>query len=230
MNNFYVYIHYRFSDGEPFYIGKGSGKRAYVKSGRNSHWYNTYRKHGRIVEIVKENLTEAEAYDLEKQYIKNFRLQFDCLCNKTDGGDGCQGIKVSADTRKKLSLKHKGRVKSQSELDNIRIAAKLRRGVRKSAEQVEKMRKAQTGKKHSDSTKKKMQMTRLNGRCNIDHSIYTFFSATDVFIGKRWELARHVGLPAKKFRPLFDKQRQKICQGWSLLRLNEFLILKDIFL
>jgi hypothetical protein len=223
-----VCVHYRLTDGKPFYVGKGCGKRDYKSSGRNSHWKNTRDKHGIRVEIVRENLSEDEALKLEIEYISKFRKHYDCLCNRTNGGDGCHGMLVSAETREKLSKSHTGRQKSAGELENIRKAGILRRGVKKPRDQVEKMRKTLTGKKHSDDTKKKMSETRKNGRTNVDHSIYVFFSKDDVFVGKRWELAKYVGIPTRKFRPMFDKQRQKVCQGWSVLKLNEFLILKEI--
>lgn len=230
MNNFYVYVHYRASDGKPFYVGKGTNRRAYVVSGRNAHWQNTYKKHGRVVKIIHENLTEEEAYRLEVECIRELKEQFNCLCNKTNGGDGCYGMVLSPETRKKISEANKGREKSPTELENIRKAAVLRRGRKKTPEQVEKMRMSLIGKKHSEATKRQMSATRLNGKTNVDNSVYVFFSKDDIFIGKRWELARYTGIPTKKFKPMFDKQRQKVCQGWSVLRFNEFLILKEIFL
>ena len=228
MNKFYVYVHYRLTDGKPFYVGKGCGRRAYVTSSRNAHWKSTRNKHGMRVEIVRKNLTEDEALKLEIEYISKFKEHYNCLCNRTNGGDGCTGMFVSAETRKKLSKVQKGRQKSAQELENIRQAGILRRGIKKTQDQIEKMRKTLTGKKHSDDTKKKMSETRKNGRTNVDNSIYIFFSKDDVFVGKRWELARYVGIPTRKFRPMFDKQKQKVCQGWSVLKLNEFLILKEI--
>ena len=41
MNQFYIYIHYRESDGTPFYIGKGSGDRSTQTKNRNPYWKRT---------------------------------------------------------------------------------------------------------------------------------------------------------------------------------------------
>lgn len=65
-NNYYVYYHKRLKDNSIFYVGKGKGKRAYSKSMRNVHWQNIVNKDiGFIVEIIKENLTNKTALELE---------------------------------------------------------------------------------------------------------------------------------------------------------------------
>ena len=74
---FYVYVWYK--EGEPFYVGKGCRRnRAY----RN-------KDEGIDVEIYKNNLTETEAFDLEKVLIAEYgRLDKGegTLTNLTDGG------------------------------------------------------------------------------------------------------------------------------------------------
>ena len=54
----YVYGHYRESDGKLFYIGKGIGNRAWDKIRRNRYWFRVVNKHGLIVKIIEDNLTE----------------------------------------------------------------------------------------------------------------------------------------------------------------------------
>lgn len=71
---FYVYVWYK--DGTPIYVGKGTGKRAYRDSSVD-------------VEIYKNNLTENEAFELEKHLIKRFGRKDrkeGSLLNLTDGG------------------------------------------------------------------------------------------------------------------------------------------------
>lgn len=89
---FYVYIHSRASDGQPFYIGKGHGNRAFSRSGRNRHWNNVAKKHGVKVNVVKSQITEEESFNLERLFIKSFRLLGIKLCNKADGGEGASGV------------------------------------------------------------------------------------------------------------------------------------------
>lgn len=66
MNVFYVY-QYEKTDGTPYYIGKGVGQRAYTKHGN----IQVPNEKKRIV-IVQDNLTEDQAYKLEKQLIKSY--------------------------------------------------------------------------------------------------------------------------------------------------------------
>ena len=71
---FYVYVWYK--DDEPIYVGKGKNKRA-------------YRNNDVDVEIYQNNLTEHEAFDLEKVLICRFGRKDKgegSLLNLTDGG------------------------------------------------------------------------------------------------------------------------------------------------
>ncbi len=45
MRNFYIYAHMKISDGTPFYIGKGYGRRAFRKNNRSK----TQRKRFQIL-------------------------------------------------------------------------------------------------------------------------------------------------------------------------------------
>lgn len=78
MNQFYVYGHYE-NNNYPFYIGKGSGKRAYdhlypSQLEKETLFYQKLREmisksNLPIIKIIKDNLTEKEALDLEEQLI-----------------------------------------------------------------------------------------------------------------------------------------------------------------
>ena len=65
MNKYYVYAH-RKPNGEIFYIGKGSGKRAWLKNrDYNPIWLAKVNKYPDwTVDLLKDNLPEDEALEL----------------------------------------------------------------------------------------------------------------------------------------------------------------------
>lgn len=90
MNDYYVYLHRKVTDGRVFYVGKGRDRRAYRgdKSSRSDRWLNTANKHGWYVEIVFDNLSEEEAYNLEVDTILEMRHFNEPLVNHNKGGFG----------------------------------------------------------------------------------------------------------------------------------------------
>lgn len=88
---YYVYLHKRKKTDKIFYVGKGSknknGDRYNSVKNRNTRWNRIVEKDGGFdVEIYKDNLTEDEAYELEKKLIADIGLEN--LCNITEGGEG----------------------------------------------------------------------------------------------------------------------------------------------
>ena len=70
-----VYSHRRKSDNQVFYIGMGNETRPYNFKERNRFWFNYVKKYGEPnVEIIKDNLTKIEAYELEIKLIKKYYL------------------------------------------------------------------------------------------------------------------------------------------------------------
>lgn len=82
----YVYGHYKADTNELFYIGKGSGKRAWDKQKRNRYWKSVANKHGLIVKILEDNLSEEDAFEKEKQLIAEVGIAN--LTNILEGGEG----------------------------------------------------------------------------------------------------------------------------------------------
>lgn len=108
MNNFYVYIHRKKSNNEIFYVGKGKGKRAYSIHNRNNYWNKIINKHGFIVEILKDNLTEDEAFKIEIETIEQYKKQNITLCNMTSGGEGTSGYIFTDEDRRKIGIHFQG--------------------------------------------------------------------------------------------------------------------------
>lgn len=112
---YYVYAHINATNGSYFYIGKGSGRRAYVKSHRSVYWKRIVAKYGYAVIILEDGLTESEALSREKYWIKKLGrkdLKTGCLVNFTDGGDGTSGRVVEEKVRIAVAEANKKRVAS----------------------------------------------------------------------------------------------------------------------
>lgn len=103
-NKFYVYVHIRNSDGQVFYIGKGSGNRAWDFYGRNVYWKNVKNKHGIRVEILFSSLAEKDAFQLEREVISVFETEGNKLTNLTKGGEGPAGVSFTDKQRLNIAL------------------------------------------------------------------------------------------------------------------------------
>jgi hypothetical protein len=115
-SDFYVYAWLK-PCGNPFYIGKGCGKRdeklkdynpifsrilAKIKSGGDEP----------VIVRLHENLTEGAAFDLERAEISKWGRKNNAtgiLANLTDGGEGTSGLIHSSETRAKMSANRSGK-------------------------------------------------------------------------------------------------------------------------
>lgn len=107
---FYTYIFLRSTKstigdiGSPYYIGKGHGKRAFVK--RKNAPKDKFN-----IKLIAENMNEADAFQLEMLLIKQYGridLGTGCLRNLTDGGDGVSGRLWSDEDKLKSSIRNTG--------------------------------------------------------------------------------------------------------------------------
>lgn len=99
---YYVYAYLRASNNVPYYIGKGTGKRAWAKN----HGSVSVPKDKTKIVILHENLLEQEAHNLEISLIAEYGrkdLNTGVLLNQTDGGDGASGRVLSDESIKKIS-------------------------------------------------------------------------------------------------------------------------------
>ena len=132
--NFYVY-QYVTEDGIPYYIGKGSGKRMNVKHSTVELPPAERRK------IVADGLTNEEAKQLEKELITKYGRKVDggILDNIKINQWACYtGWKHSELTKRKISQKNKGKIRTTEQRENYRGA--------KSDEHKEKIRQANLGR------------------------------------------------------------------------------------
>lgn len=181
-NDFYVYLHLRADDGMPFYVGKGRNGRAWFSHGRTVHWRRVVSKHGLIVEILKDSMSESDAFEFEKSTIQLLGRGF--LCNCTDGGEGMSGNVKSAETLAKLRASLKGRQHSEKTKALIGAKSKGRKvseetrrklsvanaGTSPSAETLAKRSAALRGRKFSDEHKAKISSALRGRKCSPEHT------------------------------------------------------------
>ena len=108
MTIYYVYAYLRVN-GTPYYIGKGSGKRAWVKGSNDS--IRPPKDKTRII-IVENNLTEIGSFAIERRLIAWYGRKdkgTGILRNMTDGGDGAIGVTRTENHKKAISTAIKGR-------------------------------------------------------------------------------------------------------------------------
>jgi hypothetical protein len=165
---FYTYVWLR-EDNTPYYVGKGSGQRAYRDGAPDRD---------RI--IVQEWPDELTAFENEKRLIILYGrkdLDTGILNNKTDGGQGQAGLLNQGQHLKTLNAKRKGVPLSQEHRRKISKALKgkknpafgkerpdvssrnriTKKGRHMSKESRIKMSRAHLGKKLSESHKKNMR-------------------------------------------------------------------------
>lgn len=128
-NIYYVYVYLdprEIYDCEfnyrPFYIGKGKNNRK--TDHLNESWGKNYLKYKflssmkkeniePIILLIKENMSEMNAFILEKELIKKYgRIDngSGILCNLTDGGEGSSGRKCKESTKEMISNANKNKI------------------------------------------------------------------------------------------------------------------------
>jgi len=206
-NRFYTYAYLR-EDRTPYYIGKGSSKRAYTRGKKDR---KPPKDKSRIL-ILKENLTEDEAFKHEIYMIAVFGrkdLGTGILHNRTNGGDGSSGAIRSEETRIKMSETLKGNTrwlgkihseetkrkiseatkgKILSEETKIKIS-EAQKGRIHSEEHTKKTSEANTGQTRSEETKRKISEAR-KGKTHSEETkrkiSETLKGENHPMFGKKW--------------------------------------------
>lgn len=155
MNIYYVYQYLR-ENGTPYYIGKGSGRRAYSTDRVIPKPTNITR-----IQIVAHNLSELEAFLLETKLIVIYGridLGTGILHNKTNGGDGAHAVS------NKVAW-NKG--KTQSSEHNLKISVSLK-SYKRTSEHQKKINQSLKGreptflgKTHSKKTRETLRQANL---------------------------------------------------------------------
>jgi hypothetical protein len=203
-----IYSHgdYRF-EFEPIYIGKGLKNRPKkhfyrYKTGK-SYFYNKFRSiidSGQVPiwSIIKEDLTEIEAFEEEKRLIKMIgrKCNGGTLTNLSEGGEGQTGFKHSEDSKLKISMTIKQNESWRETMKSVEYRDKISRslighdgygkGIPRTDDVKNKIRESVSGhrnhffgKKHSDELKKNMSL-KNSGIGNPNSKSYTIRHDEDI--------------------------------------------------
>lgn len=218
---FYVYIHKKLS-GQVFYVGKGTGNRAYSSYNRNPHWRAVVAKHGFTVEIVSNGLQEWYAFELEKDLIAYYGLKSEggSLTNISFGGGG-NGDYIFTDEDKKLISE------ATSGIKNGRADKNVYKFLRIYDQEVF------VGTRQDFTAKYNVNIADLFKSKALTVYGWTLYDNRDkvsipkfdvkiyTFVHKNGEVLNATRRDFKKItntdcKPLFRKQPAKIVNGWSL--------------
>ena len=181
-NQYYIYSYLR-EDLSPYYIGKGSGRRAYTKGLKEVK----PPKDKSRVRILKADLAEEEAFLLEKLYILMFGridLGTGILRNKSDGGDGASGAIRNEETREKLRQANLGKKRPKEVGEKI---SKALSGRKLSEEMKTKLRVGHKGRKCTEEHKKNVSKAKAS-----PHRI-TFVDGREIIVDNIMDFAREIG-------------------------------------
>ena len=168
---FYTYLWLR-EDGTPYYVGKGSGHRAFVSWGHRHP-----RPKDRSSILIQEFPSERDAFSAEIFLISYYGrkdLGTGCLRNLSDGGENPpsnMGKHHSLETVLKIKASNTGKSRSVETCQRIKEsrAKQVNAGGEgpKTAEHIEKLRIASTGKTHTIESRKKISEAALGNKSHL---------------------------------------------------------------
>lgn len=182
MNNYYVYIYWRLDTNEVFYVGKGKDRRWKSLKRKNKHFMNIINKHPIAVEIIKDNLTEQEAFYWEEKIIETLVFEYGYsidipnnrskekgmhLVNCTWGGEGTSGMNPYDMVNEEKKEDWKKKIGKASKLIWEDEYYKEVRKLTNSGENN-----PMYGKHHSEESKKKMSEARKGKYIGENHPQY----------------------------------------------------------
>ena len=150
MGSYYTYM-YTDNHDQPFYVGKGKGRRTELRIHNHGYVGNKIKNIGKDnvkTVILVDDISEKLAFFYEAFYIKLYGRKNNgtgILCNLTHGGEGSSGYKHTPEARAKLSAIAKRRKLSPQTKRKIGLASRGNQYAK--------------GMKHSEETKQRISNT-----------------------------------------------------------------------
>jgi hypothetical protein len=241
ISTYYVYALVDPRTDLPFYIGKGSGNRAYshLKDNRVLN-ENRFKKHVILgiralgleptIRILQDNiLDETEAYCIEKMFIEQFGKRIDGLGPLTNIFDA-----NSPSSRFGESNPFYGKTHSIEVRAKIASSNRQRKGRNHSEETKQKMAASQQGKRHTEESREKIKVARsaqiipkeayverglrARGRPRLSARFEWTIEKNDMIVVSRSlaSACRKLGIPYSTARSVCDSN--KTVAGWSVSR------------
>jgi hypothetical protein len=193
---FYTYLWLR-EDGTPYYVGKGSGRRAY-----QSKDHCVYRPKCDALISVQYWESEEKAFEMEKWWIAFWGrkdVSTGILRNMTNGGDGPSGWVPSEETKAKIKEARKRQVCTE--------------------ETRAKMGRSHLGSKRSEETKQKMSRAQKGIPKKKPHGI-TKEHLRKLQAG-RWSWPTPEGLSREQFLQATIERKRKRNRAYMRMRRNK---------
>jgi len=161
---YYVYAYLR-DDQTPYYIGKGINRRAY-NAHKRTNGTDMLPKDISRIKILHENLSEKQAFDLEKELIREYGrkdLGTGILRNLTEGGEGDSGYKHTEESKLAMSKARRGKPSGRKGLPSPM------KGVARTQETKDKIASALKGGKLTPEHKAKLSKAHKGKTLSAEH-------------------------------------------------------------
>jgi hypothetical protein len=223
----YVYQHRTKDTNEIFYVGKGVGNRAFVTNKRSDEWKEIASKRGHKVELLISNIENEFANLIEIETIDSYKKRGYKLINKTKGGGGTLGFKLSAEHKKQISLRMQGnkscvgRVLSDITKQKIGLKNTGKKHSTETKKRISEFLKGNQytlGYKHSEEAKQKQRIASLNNpKCKA-----TWYKCTTIYCkdGVSYNGSKEASINTNIPRTTLMRYAKANKNGWSMLLIN----------